>query len=280
MPRHGKLWRARCRSSRLLPDFSRRLRSVHLIARIYELRHQPRWQEPILLAIGYVSDAYPDLPGELIRTAILAEGEAAREEGFTPSLYEDVLHRDLLFAAQCIGDCVTIESELRCRVVEQLVKLYLDSKGAGKYKTLREKIVGLLNYLKNSEAANEAAETALAALRDKNEDVRSSAAEALGEVKVGTAEVVNGLLAALRDENKDVHSSAAGALGELVKIRKPKLPKGLVIQVADSLLGMLDDLRNHEPRLVFVGSKMCLSRADVIWEALWLVCQRMDEQRC
>src|SRR5262249_7108200 len=106
-------------------------RPDRLAKRIYELRHQPRWQEPILLAIGYVSEAYPDLPGELIRTAILAEGEEAREEGFMPSLYEDVLHRDLLFAAQCIGDCVTIEPEVRRSVVERLVKLYLDSAGTG-----------------------------------------------------------------------------------------------------------------------------------------------------
>lgn len=59
-------------------------RPDRLAKRIYELRHQPRWQEPILLAIGYVSEAYPDMPGELIRTAILAEGEEAREEGSRP----------------------------------------------------------------------------------------------------------------------------------------------------------------------------------------------------
>lgn len=222
-------------------------RPDRLAKRIYELRHQPRWQEPILLAIGYVSEAYPDLPGELIRTAILAEGEEAREEGFTPSLYEDVLHRDLLFAAQCIGDCATIEPQVRRGVVERLVKLYLDSVGAGKYKMLRERIVSLLNYLRNSEAANDAAETALAALRDENEDVRSS---------------------------------AAGALGELSKSRKAKLPQDLTIQAADTLREMLNDLRNQESEAgIFVGEQYYSRPVDVIWEALWLVCQRMDEQR-
>src|SRR6185503_13125949 len=118
--------------------------------KIYELRHQPRWQEPILLAIGYVSEAYPDLPGELIRTAILAEGEVAEEREYEPSLYEDVLHRDLLFAVNCIGDCAQIEETLQRDAVQRMVKLYLDSKGAGKYKPLRERITALLNYLHNS----------------------------------------------------------------------------------------------------------------------------------
>ncbi len=148
-------------------------RPERVAKKIYALRHQPRWQEPILLAIAYLSEAFPNMPGDIIRSAILAEGADDEEEGFAPSLYEDVLHRDLLFAAQCIGDCVTIEPALRRQVVERLVNLYLDPAGAGKYGTLRERIAEALNYLRNSEAANEAAEMALAALRDENENVRS-----------------------------------------------------------------------------------------------------------
>jgi HEAT repeat protein len=207
-------------------------RPERVAKKIYALRHQPRWQEPILLAIGYLSEAFPGMPGDIIRSAILAEGEDAEEEGFKPSPYESVLHRDLLFAAQCIGDCVTIEPGLRRQVVERLVNLYLDPTGAGKYLTLRERIAEALNYLSNSEAANEAAEMALAALRDENAAVRSSAAEALSEVKVGTPEVLGGLLAALGDENMDVRRSAALALGE-VRVGAP--------EVVGELLAMLGD---------------------------------------
>src|SRR5262249_27174232 len=98
-------------------------RPDRLTKRIYGLRHQPRWEEPILLAIGFVSEAYPDLPGDLIRTAILAEGADACERGFKSSPREKILHRDLLLATQCIGDCVTIDATLRRQVIERLVNL-------------------------------------------------------------------------------------------------------------------------------------------------------------
>ncbi len=208
-------------------------RPDQLAQKIYELRHQPRWQEPILLAIGYVSEAYPDLPGELIRTAILAEGEVAEERGYKPSLYEDVLHRDLLFAVNCIGDCAQIDETFQRDAVQRMVKLYLDSKGAGKYQPLRERITALLNYLSNSEAANEAALVALEALRDADADVRSSAAWALGEIKEGTPAVVAGLLEALRDADADVRRSAAGALGE-IKEGTPAVVAGLLEALRDA----------------------------------------------
>jgi len=181
--------------------------------RIYQCRHQPRWEEPILLAIGFVSHAYPDEAGELIRTAILAEGEEAAEEGFKPSLYEDVLHRDLLLAAKCIGDCAEVEVGLRQQVVKNLVDLYLEDKGAGKYVPLRERVIASLEYFVGSEAGGDAANFLLAALRDESAAVRSNAAGALG--KIGTPEAVQALVNALRDENADVRRYAAGALGKI-----------------------------------------------------------------
>lgn len=138
----------------------------------------------------------------------------------------------------------------------------------------------MLNYLKNSEAANEAAETALAALRNENMYVRTAAAEVLGEVKVGTTEMVSGLLAALRDESYYVRSSAAGGVGELSKNRKAKLPRELIILATVTMREMLDDPRNQGSEFgIAVGGRYYSNPVDVIWEALWLVCQRMDEQR-
>ena len=217
-------------------------RPDQLAQKIYELRHQPPWQEPILLAIGYVSEAYPDLPGELIRTAILAEGEVAEEREYEPSLYEDVLHRDLLFAVNCIGDCAQIEETLQRDAVQRMVKLYLDSKGAGKYKPLRERITALLNYLHNSEAAREAVAAALEALRDAEAYVRRSAAE---------------------------------ALGDLSKSRKMKWQPATIQKVAHSLRAMLDDPHNETDVLWKKGYS---SLYYPVWEALWLVCQRLAGQ--
>jgi hypothetical protein len=156
------------------------------------------------------------------------------------------LHRDLLFAAHCIGDCVTIESALGRQVVERLVKIYLDPTGAGKYRTLRARIAEALNYLRNSESANEAAEVALAALRDEKSEVRGFAAWALGEVS---------------------------------KDRKSELPQRLSHQIADTLRDMFDDPSNQERDPISAGGWYFTKPVDAFWEALWLMCRRMDEQR-
>lgn len=88
--------------------------------RIYAHRHQPRWEEPILLGIAHTSTDDPKFASELIRTAILAEGEEAARLGFEASRYEDVLHRDLLFAAQLVSDNVMVGQELADRIVAEL----------------------------------------------------------------------------------------------------------------------------------------------------------------
>jgi predicted NACHT family NTPase len=51
--------------------------------------HQPRWEEPILLAIGFVGLDYPKEASELVEGAILAQGEVAEEQRLAPSPYGD-----------------------------------------------------------------------------------------------------------------------------------------------------------------------------------------------
>ena len=58
-----------------------------------------------------------------------------------------------------------------------------------------------------------AVEPLLAALRDKDEDVRKNAALALGYIKDPRA--VEPLLAALKDKDKEVRGIAALSLGEI-----------------------------------------------------------------
>lgn len=95
--------------------------------RIYAHRHQPRWEEPILLALGSVSDAT-----ELIRTAILANSPEANEKNFKSSDYDDVLHRDFFFAARCVADGANIDDTLAKEFAEQLVEWWF-SENAWKF---------------------------------------------------------------------------------------------------------------------------------------------------
>jgi HEAT repeat protein len=190
-------------------------RPDQLAQKIYELRHQPRWQEPILLAIGYVSEHFPDLPSELIRTAILAEGEVAAEYGYQPSLYEDVLHRDLLLAAQCVADCATIEPDFRRSVMQHLAALYFDPLGCGTFMSLQEKVEKIFGYFKDTEALREAADVALAKITAPEERTRKQAIYALADLKLGSSDVVTGLITASQDSDDQVCMQAILALGKL-----------------------------------------------------------------
>jgi HEAT repeat protein len=64
----------------------------------------------------------------------------------------------------------------------------------------------------------------IVALKDNNEDVRRSAADALGKIKSNTPESISGLIVALKDNNEDVKGSAADALGNL-KSTTPRIHK-------------------------------------------------------
>ncbi len=65
--------------------------------------HQPRWEEPILLALGFVGLDSPDDAAELLETAIMAEGEEAEELGFRPSPYEDLLRERFFVRVAVFG---------------------------------------------------------------------------------------------------------------------------------------------------------------------------------
>ena len=65
--------------------------------RIRAKLHRARWQEPILLAIGFYGMEFPADVDDLIEEAILGKELGGR------SPYEHILHRDLLFAVRCLG---------------------------------------------------------------------------------------------------------------------------------------------------------------------------------
>jgi predicted NACHT family NTPase len=90
---------------------------------ILQRLHQPRWREPILLAVGSLSKQFYDDTQDLLRAILEAN-----------SAYEEILHRDLLFAAACIGDSVNVAPVLRYQIARKLLALYCDRRGAGRFK--------------------------------------------------------------------------------------------------------------------------------------------------
>jgi len=185
--------------------------------------HRERWQEPILLAIGFYGMEFPDDVDHLIEEAILGQ------ELGGPSPYEHVLHRDLLFAVRCLGD-QDVSAGLRQRLVGEFVRCWLDPQQAGKYGPLWRRMAQVAQALRGSAAEIALTGSLIAALQDESEDVRIRAADALSNATL-TAEAVSALLAALQDESKDVRIRAADALSNAT----------LTAEAVSALLAALQD---------------------------------------
>ncbi len=117
---------------------------------ILDRLHQPRWREPILLAVGSLSKQFYDDTQEILRAILEAS-----------SPYEGVLHRDLLFAADCIGDSVNVAPVLRQEIAEKLLSLYCDRRGSGRFRLQHQQLKDALLTLCNDQG-DVAVESALA----------------------------------------------------------------------------------------------------------------------
>jgi NACHT domain/HEAT repeats len=240
---------------------------------IRQLLNQIRWQEPILLALGFVGLDYPSEASELVETAILAEGEEAQEQGFTSSPYEDLLCQDYLFSLRCLGDNIPVRPGLLNRLVERLARELLHYTGAAQFRRYRKALEESLNYLEGSKGFSELIQillphlgttdpvvlprlsmtlvklseqspgviTALVtALHDEDTHVRYGAASSLGQLdreKV-TPEVITALVTALHDEDAHVRYGAASSLGRL---DKEKVREKVTPEVITALVTALHD---------------------------------------
>lgn len=218
------------------------------VERIRKRLHHPRWNEPILLAIAFIGTDYPAFAGELVASGVLAWG---KDDKFTPSPYEDTLHRDLLFAAHCLAEGIEVETTLRQRIVQELLDIYLDHKGKGCYAPLREQIIVALNELFASERAGDVINALLLAL-EREWPERVLAVRALGGLDA--PDVVRGLLAALRDEDWHVRYYAAEALGHLGKA--PEVVGSLLVRLKDESGAVRDAAAEALGNLSFATSEV------------------------
>ncbi len=159
----------------------------HLVARsktraklLRQHLHQPRWEEPILLALGFVGLEYPAEARELVETAVLAEGEEAQMLELAPSKYEEWLGRDFLFALCCLGDDIPVRPRLRQQLMERLVEELLHESGPARFERYRKALEERLACVQASDTI--VVPRLLAALQDHDAWVRARAAECLGRL--------------------------------------------------------------------------------------------------
>jgi HEAT repeat protein len=211
----------------------------HLVARrrqaaqlIRERLHDPRWDEPILLALGFVGLDYPEEAAELLETAILAQGDEAQELGLAPSPYEELLGRDFLFALRCLGDHIPADPRLTRRLSQRLGDELLRQSGSARFRRYRQALGERLAYLKGSDTGDELVPLLVTALSDDDENVRSRAAWSLGQLGQASPKVLDALIAALGDDDDNVCDKAAWSLGQLGQASS---------KVLDALIAALGD---------------------------------------
>ncbi len=177
-------------------------------------RYDPRWEEALLLTLGYVAfiHEHHEQAGALLEQLCLDPHRQVSE-------YEELFHRDLLFALRASGDGITPRHEVLEAMVSEVLGIYFDrdeNEGAGRYELLRDQIETRFAMVANS-AFGETTFFALLKRMSNDEDayVRSSATSALGEL-VTTPEAVDALVSRLTsDAVAVVRLSAANALRNL-----------------------------------------------------------------
>ena len=179
--------------------------------------HGARWEEPILLALGFVGMDFPDAAGELLETAILAQGEEAQELGFTPSEYEDILGRDFLFALRCLGDQIPAAPGIIKELIERLERELIYRERAGRFKRYQENLLRRLASLRGGDAESLIVRRLLDDLRKSSSDIRLKTIECFGRLENVSSEVIVALLATLKDEDKGIRHAAVNTLGPLAQ---------------------------------------------------------------
>ena len=148
--------------------------------------HHPRWREVVLLTAGCL---HGDFANTFVENILNAH-----------SLYDELLHRDLLLAARCIGNDVPVSPKLREQIRDALFDLWRDPP----FSRLRDRISRILAYLRGSVIGSDVLDFLLSVVQDRGEKewVRGDAASALGAVAQGEERAVNVLLSIVQDKRE------------------------------------------------------------------------------
>lgn len=227
------------------------------------LLHDPRWSEVILLAAGHLAQ-YSQFEATKFVRAILEAG----------SQYEEILHRDLLLTARCLGDDARVDTDLRKLIESRLLAIYFER---GTNTSLRADLRRAFGWFRNLQVGMEVSGLLSAFLASDDESVAELAARGISELgdtalndnvteqllklldrgsflsveAAGKAlakrtqhkDLIEGLLERLSAENWQASYGAAYALGELgTAAATPDVISGLLCLLSSDDLTLTDDL--------------------------------------
>ncbi len=183
--------------------------------RIYELRHKPRWEEPILLGLGFVGLTSLNDASALLETAILAQGEEAEAWGFTPSPNEEILGRDYLFALRCLGEQIPVRPSLERQLIERFINELIYQKGFAKFQLYHQLLWQRLEGLKTSRVGQDSISKLTQVLSNGSTKERLNAIQAIERLGFVSDRVISELSRALYSGELEVCRQAALCLAHL-----------------------------------------------------------------
>jgi hypothetical protein len=178
-----------------------------------------------LLEVGHLSD----VSGKPKRASKLTT-ELIKSIYNANSPLENILKRDLLFAARAVADVgkLGMAENLRQDIADSLVQLWKSIP----IEMQKEECEALFSYSAQTKLGDLMMEKLVALTEDANKDVRRSAAFALGKMGQGAAstEVIKRLVVLTEDADEDVRRSVAEALKKTTIISgQPDLAVHLVL---------------------------------------------------
>lgn len=175
--------------------------------------HNPRWEEPILLALGHLGKHYPVDAKNLLELAVLNRGTTDAPPLFAPTPYEDILGRDYLFLLRCLGDQIPAKPKTVQGAMERLADELLHRSGSGRFTRYRHALEQRLAYLAGSEAATRLASILVEILNDRTPDsIQIEAMGYLGRLESNTPEIKVVLLQMVRSGHQNVWYHASHTL--------------------------------------------------------------------
>lgn len=201
-------------------------RSSTRARRIRSHLHDPRWEEPILLALGFVGLEYQADASALLEAAILARGEEVEEQEFTSSPYEDLLERDYLFVLRCLGDDIPVRPKLLQQLVGRAANELLHHSGPAKFERYHQALEEKLISLQGSQAGNMLYSLLIKALQDKEPAVRFRAIKSSVLLDPQSSVLPTKLISMmLHDQNASVRRIAVHCLPRLAQVTDELLLK-------------------------------------------------------
>lgn len=186
--------------------------------RIRAFLHDPRWDEVIRLAIGFTALRSREDASDLLETAILARGTRAEQLGYTPSPFEDLLKRDLFFAARLMGSGIEPRPDVTSEIVARLIDLWLngDRDDLGRFSSIFDCARRYLVHLDGTSASHRALQIVRQHLsEDHDEHVRAYATDAVTFWPTHFEEARDALIECGRHVPVTMRRAMVGALGRV-----------------------------------------------------------------